>query len=248
MSTQIEKFPEKDRKALMPLMKEVQEAIEAPLPSKVKSAAVLEAVGADSISTRKLWDKVEARRYEMLQPGKDFAALVNGFLKPFLDALKEREESLDGLMTEYRAEQETARRKAEHEARLKAQAEQDRINAEREKEAKKVEKKDPIMAQQMRETVPQIVMPVIQKKQEKIENHKFMTIWKMRIVDPDAMKRMIRAALPEELKPVGMFLNYFVLDETLLNRMAKSSGANLTGQLPGIEFYSEEVPAKSTRG
>ena len=220
---------------VQPIMNEIVAALEVPLP-EITNGEILQAVGEEALNIRRMWDKAEDARKILVRPINETKDTIQEFFRPFMDGLWRREGECDKLVLDFKKAAEAARRQEEERLRKLAEAEQRRLAAEAEKKAKKVEGDDPSLAEQIRESVPTVPVPIVARQDVKLPGIGFKRTWKARIVEP--------ALVPRE---------WCLPDQKALDKLAASNGPKqegvehpLQGKVAGVQFYPVDGTIKKT--
>lgn len=173
--------------------------------------------------------ELDDMRKSMTRPLDESKNKIMEFFRPAETWLKQSEQLLKQHMLTYQQEEERKRREAQRLADEAARNEQDRLNAIAEKKAVKQEAKGNMeKASEIRQVVPQVIIPTIVAETPKINGISMRKVWKWREVNSTLVPR-----------------EYLLLNEKMLSQFARATQGNIT--VPGIEFYSEEVIGSTTK-
>lgn len=176
---------------------------------------------------------IEAERVEMKKPALDLGRKIDALFNRPLDVLKQGKAAIDKLLTDYRQEQ--ARKAREEQARLDALArkEEERLRKLAEARAVKAEAKgDTEKAELIRESVPNISVPIVQTAPPKLAGVGFRTDWKAEVTD---FSKLVRA-VADGVVPLEALLP----NDKVIGQAAKALKKNLNW--PGVSVKDVEVP------
>jgi len=140
-----------------------------------------------------------------------------------LEPLNEARYILDRKRIAYDEQQELIRRAKQREAEEEARKQQAKLEAQAEKKAIKAEKNgDKATAEALRQDVPQVPIPVVEKETPIIKGTSKRRMWKARIVDETKIPR-----------------KYLIPNMVAINGIAKAEKDKAS--IPGVEFYYEDI-------
>ncbi|MBT9161087.1 MAG: hypothetical protein DDT26_02386 [Dehalococcoidia bacterium] len=169
--------------------------------------------------------EVEDLRKGMTRPLDAAKAKIMAFFKPVTESLTNAETRTKKSMLVWQAEEEQKRLEEERRLQALARREQERLDRLAEERAQRWEDKGQLeKAEQIRDSVPVIPVPIVVREAPKAEGISTRTIWKFRIIDKEA--------IPHE---------YMIPNEKMLGDFARATKGTIA--IPGIEFYAEEILA-----
>ncbi|MBT9143618.1 MAG: hypothetical protein DDT29_02026 [Dehalococcoidia bacterium] len=169
--------------------------------------------------------EVEDLRKGMTKPLDAAKAKIMAFFKPVTESLTNAETRTKKAMLAWQAEEEQKRLEEERRLQALARKEQERLDRLAAERAQRWEDKGQLeKAEQIRDSVPVIPVPIVVREAPKAEGISTRAIWKFRIVSGEKIPR-----------------EYLIPNEKMLGDFARATKGTIA--IPGIEFYAEEILA-----
>ena len=157
---------------------------------KIAGPQIYEMVGAKRIALRKRIKGIEEQRKGITKPLDVSKANIIALFTPVLEAYNGALEMIDKAMLDWEAKLEKDRQAEERKLREEASREQARLNSEAKAAAKEAaERGDDEEAEDIRQNVEQINVPVVVKQAPKIAGSGTRILYKYRIVDAAKIPR-----------------------------------------------------------
>lgn len=183
--------------------------------------------------------ELDAQRKQITKPLDDAKAAVMALFKKPLEALTQAEGVLKNSLLSFDREQERKRQEEEKRLREIAKAEQERLQAQAKaaeeearklREAGKKEEAEQFAAKAaiIETSSYSIPVPIVAATSTKVSGISKRTIWKARVVKKEAVP-----------------MEYMEPNQSALDKVAQATKGAI--QIPGIEFYSEDILSAGSR-
>lgn len=169
--------------------------------------------------------KLDELRKSWTKPLDESKKGIMNFFRPMMEILSSSESSVKSKILIFRQEQQRIR--AEKEARLREQArkEQEKLERAAERKAQRLEENGKLeAAEEIRETVPEVSMPVLENEIPKAKGISTRDVWKFQIVNSDKV--------PDEYKMV---------DEKKVGAVVRATKGAI--KIPGVKIWKEQTLA-----
>jgi hypothetical protein len=197
-----------------------------------------EYVGGLSTQISARMKTIESERVEMKKPALELGRKIDALFNRPLEALKAGKSAVDKLLTGYRQAQAEKARLEQERVNAAIRKEEERLRKLAEARAVRAEAKGDVeRAEEIRENVPSIPIPVVQAEPPKLAGVAFRTDWKAEVV---GMMDLARAVAAGQVPIDALLPNDKYLGQTA--RALKSSM-----RWPGVRVWSVEVPVNSGR-
>lgn len=183
--------------------------------------------------------ELDAQRKQITKPLDDAKAAVMALFKKPLEALTQAEGVLKNSLLSFDREQERKRQEEEKRLREIARAEQERLQAQAraaEEESRKLieagkkEEAEQLAAKAATIEISSysIPVPIVAQAQTKVAGISKRTIWKARVIKKESIP-----------------LEYMEPNQSALDKVAQATKGTI--QIPGVEFYSEDILSSGSR-
>ncbi len=187
---------------------------------QITTAEIYVGAGEDLKIVKAKWKELDTLRKSLTKPLDESKKKIMEFFARPLGFLEKAESIINSAMVGWNREQERIRR-AEEERLLGLQRKETERLAKLAAAAEALNDKKKQEFFQERKIVVQAIIPVVEKKVEKVAGLTMTVNWKFRIVDVNKIPR-----------------EYLIPDEVKLGQMARFSKGSV--KIEGVEFYSEE--------
>jgi len=197
-----------------------------------------EQVGVLSVQIAARMKALEAKRVEGKKPVLELGRWVDALFNRPLGILSNGKSAVDKLLTSYRQAQAEKARIEQERVNAAIRKEEERLRKLNEAKAVRAEAKgDAERAEEIRENVLSIPVPIVQIEPPKLVGVAFRAVWKFEVVSlMDLAKAVVAGQVPQDA---------IIENEEYLGQTARA--LKLSMRWPGVRVWSVETPVNRGR-